>query len=40
MDQLHVSVEALATLDASWWIRDADSAIHPAGYFARSAQPL
>ena len=29
-----------ATLDASWRISDADSAVHPAGYFARSAQPL
>ena len=29
-----------ATLDASWRIRDADSAVHPADYFARSAQPL
>ena len=30
-----------ATLDASWRIRDADSAVHPAGYtFARSVQPL
>ena len=23
-----------ATLDASWRIRDADSAVHPADYFA------
>ena len=29
-----------ATLDASWRNSDADSAVHPAGYFARSAQPL
>ena len=29
-----------ATLDDSWRIRDADSAVHAAGYFARSAQPL
>ena len=29
-----------ATLDASWQIRDAYSAVYPAGYFARSAQPL
>ena len=29
-----------ATLDAFWRIRDADSAAHPAGYFARNAQPL
>ena len=29
-----------ATLDASWRLRDADLAVHPAGYFARSAQPL
>ena len=29
-----------ATLDASWRIKDADSAVHPASYFARSAQPL
>ena len=29
-----------ATLVASWRIRDADSADHLAGYFARSAQPL
>ena len=21
-----------ASLDALWWIRDADSAVHPAGY--------
>ena len=29
-----------ATLDASWQIKDADSAVHLASYFARSAQPL